>query len=286
MTPKEYFVSPKSEHYFYFPSLTAKETFFYPICTGHHIYLKGYSLRRNSYDSFLVMFIQSGSLTVEYEDQSENATQGQFVLLDCYAPHAYYSDVGWECIWCHFDGPLARKYYELVTATMGHVFTLTNPYPVFERLNSVLRMFAGGTFLSEPLISQYLTDVLTAFITESSKGSLSFEDSSAAQRAVSYISEHFAEPVSTQMLAKYTSLSQYHFIRVFKKETGFTPYEYLLNTRISAAKYYLRYTELTIKNICFSTGFSNVSVFCTTFKKNTGLTPGEFRTANLPPDPA
>ena len=47
-----------------------------------------------------------------------------------------------------------------------------------------------------------------------------------AEEIIAYINEHFAEKFSVEELAAQAGLSQYHFIRVFKKETGFTPHEY------------------------------------------------------------
>ena len=50
-------IAPSSEYFQYTPSLTAQNTFFYPICTGDFLYESGYELHRNSFDSFLLMYI-------------------------------------------------------------------------------------------------------------------------------------------------------------------------------------------------------------------------------------
>lgn len=61
----EKLVSPESEYYIYTPSRSAREMFLYPLQCGHFIYEPGYFLRRESYDSFLLMFVQEGRLTLE-----------------------------------------------------------------------------------------------------------------------------------------------------------------------------------------------------------------------------
>lgn len=76
-----------------------------------------------------------------------------------------------------------------------------------------------------------------------------------AEEIIAYINEHFAEKFSVEELAAKAGLSQYHFIRVFKKETGFTPHEYLNNTRMMTARYLLKNSRLPVKDICFNTGF-------------------------------
>ncbi len=46
---------------------------------------------------------------------------------------------------------------------------------------------------------------------------------------------------------------------------------------MASARYLLKYTELTVKEICFNTGFSSESVFCNAFKKQHGMTPQGYR---------
>ena len=98
-----------------------------------------------------------------------------------------------------------------------------------------------------------------------------------SERVISYIGEHFAEDISIDELAQVAGLSQYHFIRSFRKETGFTPHEYLINIRINTAKYLLKNSQLSIKDICYQAGFSCESVFCSTFKRQLKMTPTEYR---------
>lgn len=63
---------------------------------------------------------------------------------------------------------------------------------------------------------------------------------------------------------------------MFKRETGYTLREYLLNTRINAARFYLRTTHLSLKEIAYRCGYGSDSTFCTTFKRITGMTPLEY----------
>jgi AraC-like DNA-binding protein len=72
-------------------------------------------------------------------------------------------------------------------------------------------------------------------------------------------------------------LSPYHFNRKYKKETGVTPHQFLLSTRISAAKYNLSNSNMTISEIALSCGFIDESAFCYCFKKREGITPNEYR---------
>lgn len=273
----EAFVSPESEYFVYTPSRSARELFFYPLQCGHFIYEAGYSLYRESYDSFLLMYITDGAMTLQQDGASLHARAGDFLLLDCYRPHAYSTETGWECLWCHFDGPLARSWYEAIFSRTGCVYAMPQPCSAYDRLSAICDIFALGKPASEPLMSKYLTDILTAFLlyTPSDAGRYGYMDMS--EKIITYINEHFRETVTVEELAAIAGLSQFHFIRAFKKETGFTPHEYILDTRFAAAKYLLKNSVVPIKDICFRTGFCGESVFCTAFRRRYGMTPLEYR---------
>ena len=269
------YIADESEYYVYAPSVLAKEAFFYVICTGHYLYHPGYFLVRDSYDSYLLLYIEEGSLLIEQDGQKKKATEGNFVLLNCYEPHAYGTETGCRCLWCHLDGRGAAQYYHTITNRLGNVFSVKNALPLVFKMKEIFEMFAPGTVIKEPLVSKYLTDVFTAFMLYSPENqNLGCE---VSEETVSYINEHFKEEITTELLAGHVGLSPFHFIRTFKKETGFTPHEYLVRTRIDMAKYLLKNTKMPVKDICFETGFSSESVFCSAFKKNAGMSPNSYR---------
>ena len=270
-------VAPVSDYFIYSPSRMAQETFLYPLQCGLFSYLPGYSLTRESFDSFLLMYILKGELELSFEGRTFHASAGQFILIDCYKRHAYSTRTGWECLWCHFDGVTARSYYKNIVSRLGNVFSLTDSFPVLNRMTDILKVFYNGSVVREPLLSKYLTDILTEFLLFSPEGTASRSYADMAERTITYINEHFARNVSIPQLAEQAGLSQYHFIRTFKKETGFTPHEYLVNTRLATARYLLKNTRLPVKDICFNTGFSCESVFCSAFKKHQGMTPAQYR---------
>lgn len=278
----EQFVSTTSNYYNYTPSITAQNAFFYPICTGHFVYEAGYSLQRSSFDSFLLMYIHSGQLTVHCPEYTDTASAGQFVLLDCYQAHSYSTDSGSDVLWIHFDGPVARQYYNMILAQLGHVFSLQYPTALISKLNQIYDTFAQNQVIREALLSKQLSDILTAMILNKPVKASSNAKNLSMEEISTYINEHFKEDLSVEQLAELSSLSPYHFIRLFKRQLGFTPHEYLINTRINAAKYLLKTTQLPIKDICFNTGFSCESVFCNSFKKKVGATPAAFRRQTTP----
>ena len=131
MRSQELKVSPLSDYYVYAPSTLAQRLYLYPLSTGYFIYEPDYHISRNSFDSFLIMYITKGGCDVTTNGQNYHSSAGQFVLLDCYIPHRYGSEGAWEAMWLHFDGTLAREYFEEITSHYGHVQMCIrdSPYP-------------------------------------------------------------------------------------------------------------------------------------------------------------
>ena len=271
----EKFVSEQSDYFIYSPSKLARKMFLYPMQCGVFTYLPGYSLTRQSFDSFLLMYVQKGELELYFEGERQKVKAGQFVLLDCYKCHGYSSDKGWTGIWCHFDGAAAREYYDAAVLNLGNVFSLPDPYPVVNWMMAILKPFFNNAPIKEPLCARYLTEILTELLLFT-PGNICTHGS-ITEEAVAYISEHFREELPVEVLAARAGISLYHFIRIFKKESGFTPHEYLINVRIATAKYLLKNSQLTVKEICFASGFSSESVFCNAFKRMEGTSPGKYR---------
>lgn len=267
-----------SDYYIHTPSVQAGRTFFYPIGTGYFHYAPGYHLHRTTYDSFLVMMVKKGEFYVYGNDGIQyTAKEGQITMLDCYIPHAYGTTNGGDLLYLHLDGPVARAYYEMITAPGSPILTLTDTFKFEKYLNRVYQLFKHGTVPKDALLSQYITTLLTELLVNQATPPGYTDHSDIIEETVAYINEHLSEKLSLDFLAKRASISPYYFTRLFKKETGFTPHEYLIAARINTAKFLLKNTSISVKEICFCTGFSNESSFCTTFKKWVKQTPSNYR---------
>lgn len=277
MLSKELKVKKNSDYYLHTPTAQAMKAFFHPICVGYFSYDAGYQLERSSYDSFLLMLIKKGTCFVTSNGETHTAKEGQIVILDCYSPHSYYSDRGWDALWIHIDGPVSREYYEIITANNTNIFSLKDSYKFEKYLNRIYLLFKEGSSIKEALLSQYITFLLTELLISNEISPRQSQQADIIEESIVYINEHLAEELTLDDLASKASLSLYYFMRLFKRETGFTPHEYLLKARINTAKFLLKNTQTSIKEICFCTGFSNESSFCTAFKKRTGLTPTAYR---------
>jgi AraC family transcriptional regulator len=78
-------------------------------------------------------------------------------------------------------------------------------------------------------------------------------------------------------LATKSGFSRSHFLRVFHATTGLTPHLYVLKRRIERAKQLLEQRDHSIAEIVYKCGFSNQAHLTMAFRKEYGVTPGEYR---------
>ena len=95
--------------------------------------------------------------------------------------------------------------------------------------------------------------------------------------AVRYLEAHAEDAVDLDTLAKLAGMSKYHFLRMFRRATGVTPYKYLLGVRLRRAAVKLATTDDAISTIAFDAGFGDLSTFNNRFKATFGQTPSAFR---------
>ena len=105
---------------------------------------------------------------------------------------------------------------------------------------------------------------------------IEMEDNRIA-KTVLYIRKHLNEAIELEKLAEISCLSKDHFIRLFKKELGTTPLQYINQKKIEKAQLLLTTEELAVKEIAFQLAFEDYSYFNRLFKKITGVTPQEYR---------
>jgi AraC-like DNA-binding protein len=150
-------------------------------------------------------------------------------------------------------------------------------YRFEEMLQKIYSMFENNTSIKEVLLNKYITDLLTQVLLVKDSDISHSKNTDSIEETTTYINEHLREELTLDFLAAKASLSPYYFIKLFKKQIGLTPHDYLIAARINHAKFLLNTTNLSIKEICFRCGFSSESSFCSTFKKREQITPSAFR---------
>ncbi len=94
---------------------------------------------------------------------------------------------------------------------------------------------------------------------------------------VQYIKQHLTEQITVEKLSALACMSKATFFRVFKRELGLTPIEYIIQERLAEAKRLLRNPLVSVADVCFRAGFNNTAYFQKLFKQYEGMTPGLYK---------
>lgn len=99
----------------------------------------------------------------------------------------------------------------------------------------------------------------------------------AITRVQNHVLEHLDQPFNIDGMASLAAMSPRHFARVFAREVGMTPMEFLQRARIDHARNLLETSDLPLKTIAFKSGFGSVRHMRFLFSEKLGLTPTHYR---------
>jgi AraC family transcriptional regulator len=97
------------------------------------------------------------------------------------------------------------------------------------------------------------------------------------RKAVAYIEQHLAEPLSLAALAQQVGLSSCYFCRAFRQSFGMPPQRYQMHQRVERAKTLLGKHAATVTDVGYAVGYNDTSSFSTAFRRVSGLTPTAYR---------
>lgn len=97
------------------------------------------------------------------------------------------------------------------------------------------------------------------------------------RQAIDYIHTHLDQDLSLAEIAGAINITPTYFASLFKRATGLSPHQYVIQQRVERAKLLLSKTDLAIADIALQVGFSNQSHLTRHFKRLIGVTPKQVR---------
>lgn len=101
--------------------------------------------------------------------------------------------------------------------------------------------------------------------------------SGALNTVVKHIRRNLAARLDIDALSRYACMSRPTFFRVFRREFGISPTQFIIRERVTMARKMLAETQAPVGTVCFECGFEDVNHFIRVFRQSEGLTPGAFR---------
>lgn len=96
-------------------------------------------------------------------------------------------------------------------------------------------------------------------------------------RVVEHLHRNYEEKLTVADLARIAAMSAAHFSRIFRRETGRSPLDYLIRLRLQKARLLLMAGDDNITQIALKCGFATPSHFSDCFQRHSGTTPSEYR---------
>jgi AraC-like DNA-binding protein len=190
----------------------------------------------------------------------------------------------------NFTNEFYRQYIE--DCNLKQAFFFSNPNILSLMLGATAEMDylhfqimkrsgGAGRLEMDNLIMEMFSQII-ALITNESAGS-SFRSSAKplhlrpVEMAKEYIHENFASDISLYEVSDHCCVSPFHFSRIFKKFTSYSPHQYLHNVRLKHGESLLRTTSHLVSDVAFSSGFNSVEYFATAFRQRYKMSPSKYR---------
>lgn len=246
----------------------------FQTCDSYHEWGPGI---RNHY---LIHYINAGKGYYKTNGQTFLLTKGDAFLIYPETEVTYYADEKdpWEYYWVGFQGNDA--------AALIHTTDFSKENPIFYHCSSgekirdgIFEIYRsrGNTIADTAKMTGSLYHVLSLFIQDSATKQTLSAASSYIELAVSFIDSQYSYPITIEDIADYLGISRSHLFREFKTYLKQSPKDFLTNRRIREACRLLLKTSLSIQSVANSVGYENSMYFSRIFRKETGLTPSQFR---------
>ena len=266
-----------SVHY-YVPQPFGREALlYYPVSVGYFDCKPTYSTNRNLFSSYLLIVMLTGSLAYQTRKNHGIVHAGQVLLLDCNAPHSYAAQGKCSFTFIHFAGAQSKEIYDEIERTSGNLIQLPDPNVLHESIGEMLSCMREERRMNEGQTSAMIYAMLMKLLENSGVSGNGGSGNPMVDRAIVYIQSHLTEKLTVEEIAGCTGYSPSYFSHIFTEETGLSPYQFVLKSRMDHAQQLLKTTRLTVQEIAFQCGFNSAANFCYAFKRMTGDSAHEYR---------
>lgn len=238
-------------------------------------------LRETGFPDFQWIQCLKGEGVLETEGRRYTVSPGQGMLLYPNRPHHYYAvREPWEVRWFTFNGSQTEAMLQSLMLPCSSVLQLSHPDAVLRRIAQVIELLQSkDPFRYVKCSALVYETVLDLFIRSSAPDTRSrTEHYEQLTPVLSYIDDHYNEPMTLNALSAELGLSPQYTCHLFQKSFGLRPFEYINRYRLRRAKeLLLQEPHLDVKDIARAVGYEHTSYFIKLFKQQEGITPSAFR---------
>lgn len=252
----------------------------YPVLIDSHP--KAYITPANGrvLNEFQIVYITRGSGHFKSSHADEEISEGTVLFLFPNEAHAYMpnKETGWHEFWIGFNGIypnylLKEKIIALKNPVLKIgmndkiIHELMDLYSISEEEPPQFQFILGGAAIK----------IIGMILSINEQRTIRSEDEYTVQKARCFFEENIYCPIDLNTFVGKLGLKNTLFQKIFKKYTGFSPYQYFLHLKINKAQEILQNKGKSIKEISHMLSFDDQYYFSRIFKKKTGLSPVEWR---------
>ena len=255
-----------------------------PSCGWHECNEK-YMVRRensaNLMDCYLMIFTVNGEGRATVGREEYILRRGSCMIFPKGISHSYYVPRGgkWDFYWIHLRGPMSEALLPYIVQEYGRQFNVTCRKEIAEYIelliNTEYRYYEYEMFAAQ-IIFKLLFAVLGD---QSCSAGEAHPGKTRALQVIEYIEANYQKPLKLSEISQQLYLSSEHLIRLFKAETGTTPYQYVKEYRMCKACQLLDETDMSVAEVSAAVGYSSQSSFIAQFKQCYHTTPQAYRKA-------
>lgn len=217
---------------------------------------------------WLIHFVVSGCGIYKRKNNTYQVKSGEMFVIPPDEETYYQADTvnPWSYIWIGFTTNCD------ITEYLCDVISCPDAEKIFEKMKKCEEYTDGR--------SLYLAArILDLFVLLSKRGSTKTKD--YIQEALDCIHSEYMYDLSVSELAQRVHLERTYFTVLFKKRTGISPKQYLLNYRMSIAASLITQGNIAISVVAYSVGYSDLYLFSKMFKRHFGVSPTVYAGRNL-----
>ncbi|MGN7413780.1 AraC family transcriptional regulator [Paenibacillus sp. SAF-068] len=162
---------------------------------------------------------------------------------------------------------------EATPFSLQYGFTPNSPLRLLRYLDEIEEAWAQSGSLdllrTKSLFYQFIHEMMVQLTEQEIKTELA----DPVKQTLRYIQNHYREQVTLDSLAEQFNYSSRHLSMQFKRKTGYSPIDYLIQTRIAKARTLLLRSDATLSEIAAEVGYSDMYYFSRIFKKHVGISP-------------
>lgn len=273
----------ESERMLHTPGEFAKKNLLYVQEVGTLKSLQSHKSQREKLDSFLFVGVLDGMGTITTGGEVHRMKKGSCALLNCMERYTHESseEAPWELMWVHFNGSMAKAYFELFMEHNGQK-NIFEPGQIKELRNFISQLMElqkekdlESELKSGKILMELMNECLFAVMRQGREGQEKYKK--ICNEIRENVNRNYQDENLLGKCAEKFVMGEEELDACFEKNYGITLRDYIVNRRFTAAKELLRFTAKPVKEIIEESGIRNDDLFRRLFKDSEGMSAEEYR---------